>query len=83
MSGQGNNKDMRLVENREGMTNIEHHHLNKDGTTDMRHTENQREIDTSGVKGEFLFIFPIQILTDSYQDKNLCLSLQNFCFLLI
>jgi hypothetical protein len=30
MSRQENSKDMRLSETREGLTNIEHHHLNKD-----------------------------------------------------
>jgi hypothetical protein len=45
--------DMRLHENREILTNVEHHHLNIDGTTDLRYKENHQKIITDDVEGLF------------------------------
>lgn len=48
--------DMRLHENREVLTNIEHHHLNVDGTTDLRFKENHEKVMANDVEGSFKFV---------------------------
>ena len=48
--------DMRLHENREILTNIEHHHLNIDGLPDLRYKENHQKLITDDVEGLFNFI---------------------------
>ena len=46
--------DMRLHENREILTNIEHHHLNLDGSSDLRYKENHQKPVTNDVDGLFI-----------------------------
>jgi len=50
---QKSHPDMRVHENRELLTNIEHHHLNIDGTADLRYNENHQKIITNDIKGIF------------------------------
>ena len=45
--------DMRLHQNRETLTNIEHHHLNVDGTPDLRYKENQQKPIVNDIEGDY------------------------------
>jgi hypothetical protein len=45
--------DMRLHDNREILTNIEHHHLNLNGTPDLRFRENHQKAIIDDVEGLF------------------------------